>query len=181
MHTNELRLDLTSPGQLVTVQGDHLVTDSRIVAKYFGKAHKNVLRIIDDMRMSSNPEIAQHSRLNFEPCMFDYKTGKGGMRSAPGYRMTKDGLSELAMSFTGDRARLCRIRFIAAFNQVAEELAVSEKNLWQKMQALIAKETQSQVKAAFGSRLMNLRRREIRPLRAERAELETALQPSLLN
>jgi phage regulator Rha-like protein len=95
--------------------------------------------------------------------------------------MTKDGLSELAMSFTGDRARICRIRFIAAFNAMAEQLANGEKNLWQKMQALIAKETASQLKASFGSHLMLDRKREIRPLREERQELETAIQPSLLN
>jgi Rha family phage regulatory protein len=166
---------------MVTIDGDHLVTDSRIVAKVFGKAHKNVLRIIDEMRVSSNPEIAEHSRLNFEPCIFDYRAGKGGLRAAPGYRMTKDGLSELAMSFTGDRARICRIRFIAAFNAMAEQLANGEKNLWQKMQALIAKETASQLKASFGSHLMLDRKREIRPLREERQELETAIQPSLLN
>ena len=36
--------------------------------------------------------------------------------------MTKDGLAELAMSFTGEKARVVRIRFLAAFNAMARKL-----------------------------------------------------------
>src|SRR6476660_1771666 len=147
MLNTELRLPLVHPSQLVTVEGDHLVTDSRIVAKVFGKQHKNILRAIEEMRNSSNPEIAEHGRLNFEPSSYLNAQRKVQRQ----YRMTKDGLSELAMSFTGDRARICRIRFIAAFNAMAAQLEAGEKNLWQKMQALIAKETASQIRATFGS------------------------------
>lgn len=169
------------PHELVALDGDHLVTDTQIVAKEFGKQHKNVTRIIDAMRVSETLEVAEHARLNFEPCIFEYQAGKGSKRKVAGYRMSKDGLSELAMSFTGDRARVCRIRFIAAFNAMAEQIANGEKDLWQKMQALIAKETASQVKASFGSHLMLKRKRELPGFRTERHELEAAIQPTLLN
>jgi hypothetical protein len=56
-----------------------------------------------------------------------------------------------------------------------------QRNLWQQMQSLIAKEVRSQVRASFGSRLMLDRKRELPSLRDERALLESAIQPSLLN
>lgn len=56
-----------------------------------------------------------------------------------------------------------------------------QQNLWRQMQALIAKEVGSQVRATFGSHLMLDRKREIPGLRNERQMLETAIQPSLLN
>lgn len=177
MRNTEYQVWSQRPAQLVTLDGDHLVTDSRIVAKVFGKQHKNVLRAIDEMRNSDIPEIAEHGRLNFEPSSYVNSQRK----TQPQYRMTKDGLSELAMSFTGDEARVCRIRFIAAFNAMAEQIAAGEKNLWQKMQTLIAAETASHVKASFGSHLMLSRKRELPKFRSERAELEAAIQPTLLN
>lgn len=163
--------------EFVMVAGDHLVTDSRKVARAFGKQHKNVLRAIEEMRANTNPEIAEHGRLNFEPSSYVNRQNK----VQPQYLMTKDGLAELAMSFTGDDARVSRIRFIAAFNAMAEQLAKGQQNLWQQMQALIAREVESKVRASFGSHLMLKRKREIPPLRTERGILEAAIQPSLLN
>lgn len=52
--------------------------------------------------------------------------------------------------------------------------------LWQQMQALIAKEVESKVRASFGSHLMLERKREIPYFRSERMELESQIQPSLL-
>jgi Rha family phage regulatory protein len=172
MRTAECPLTLPRADQLVTLDGDHLVTDSRIVAKVFGKLHRDVLKAYD--KLACTPEFSQR---NFAPAEF-LDAQRKRRRCV---RMTKDGFTMLAMGFTGARAMQFKEAYINAFNAMAEQLAAGERNLWQKMQALIAKETASQVRAAFGSRLMNVRRREIRPLRKEREELETALQPSLLN
>lgn len=117
----------------IMLDGDKLVTDSRCVAKAFGKAHKNVLRGIDGMRDSKNPDIAEHCRLNFEPTSFEVAGPRGGVRKIPGYRMTKDGLAELAMSFTGEAARVIRIRFLAAFNAMANFIRRTQQSLWQQM------------------------------------------------
>lgn len=51
-------------------------------------------------------ELAEHYRLNFEPTSFQVAGPRGGVRSEPMYRMTAKGLPELAMSFTGNEARL---------------------------------------------------------------------------
>lgn len=53
--------DLTA---FIARNGTELVTDSRAVALAFGKRHKNVLRTIENMRVSLHPEIVEHYRLN---------------------------------------------------------------------------------------------------------------------
>ena len=69
---------------------------------------------------------------------------------------------------------------IEAFDQM-QGAQSNQQGLWLQMQALIAKEVGSQVKASFGSHLMLQRKKEIPPLRTEREILEAAIQPSLLN
>lgn len=44
-------------------------------------------------------------------------------REQTAFRMTAKGLSELAMGFTGDQSRVIRIRFLNAFEAVADWLA----------------------------------------------------------
>ena len=85
----------------------------------------------------------------------------------------------LVMGFTGREASLTKETFIAAFNAMADQLQSRDMNLWQKMQALIAKEVESKVRASFGSHLMLTRKREIPLLRHERIELESQIQPPL--
>jgi phage regulator Rha-like protein len=66
--------------------------------------------------------IADHYRLNFQPV--DFIDSKGERR--PMYRMTAKGLSELAMSFSGDDAREVRIRSLDAFEEVVASRAARE-------------------------------------------------------
>ncbi|MBA5608137.1 hypothetical protein H3H36_22565 [Duganella sp. FT3S] len=51
---------------------------------------------------------------------------------------------------------------------------------WQRMQALIAKEMQSKVKASYSSHLMLARKRELPALRTERSDLDSQVQMLLL-
>lgn len=164
--------DLTA---FIDRRGSELVTDSRAVALAFGKLHKNVLRAIDQMRKSTHPEIAEHYRLNFEPVDFIDKNGD----RRPMYRMTEKGLSELAMSFTGEKARVIRIRFLNAFEAVARRLAQAEKSITAMLHDLELREVPSVVKGKIGSRLMNERRKEKPVLARERAELMIKAQPGL--
>ncbi|MRW88826.1 hypothetical protein GJ699_02375 [Duganella sp. FT80W] len=142
--------------RLITIEDHKLVADSLGVAKAFKKAHKYILRQIDQMRDSKQPEIANHWRLNFEPRIRTYKTGKGQTRQSRMYLMTKDGLSELAMSFTGDRARLVRIRFIAAFNAMADQLQNQGNNLVRQFFATEVQYTNEKSKVSASARNMRL-------------------------
>lgn len=164
--------DLTA---FIDRHGSELVTDSRAVALAFKKKHKNVLQTIDRMSKSSRPLIAEHARLNFQPCTY---TGRNG-KAEPMYRMTAKGLSELAMGFSGDDAREVRIRFLNAFETVAERLASAERTITAMLHELERREVPSVVKGQIGSKLMNERKTEKREFSTERTVLMSKAQPGL--
>ncbi len=170
-------IDCTDLTVFIAREGAELVTDSRAVAIAFGKNHQHVMRTIRSMHVSRHPEIAAHALSNFGQSSYANAQGK----TQPMYRMTADGLSELAMGFSGDKARIVRIRFIAAFKSVAQRLADRERSITERLHDLSRREAPSEVKGRIGSLLMNERKREKPEFSAERAALEALSQPSLLN
>ncbi|MCD0493882.1 Rha family transcriptional regulator [Chromobacterium violaceum] len=155
----------------VMLAGDKIVTDSRRVAKAFGKRHGDVLRAVDHLDCG-----ADFSQRNFAPAAYTDEQGKRRRE----VHMTKDGFMFLVMGFTGKQAGRIKVAFIDAFNTMAEQLKRRDLGLWQQMQELIAREVESKVRASFGSRLMLERKREIPRLESERFLLEGSIQPSLL-
>ena len=73
----------------------------------------------------------------------------------------------------------CKVRLIEEFYRMRDALSQQAKGLWQQMQALIAQEVESKIKASFGSRLMLDRKQEIPFFKSERQRLETEIQPAL--
>lgn len=163
----------------ITREGGELVTDSRAVAIAFGKRHDNVMRTIKGMKASKHQEIREHHQLNFEEVFFESKGANGATRNMPMYRMTADGLSELAMSFSGDKARVVRIRFIAAFREVSQRLANAEKTITEMLRDYEKRAVASETKGRVGSQLMNNRRKEKPSLKEEEARLKEIAQPKL--
>lgn len=157
---------------LVTIDHDRIVTDSQTLAKTFEKQHRTVLRAFDNLKCSDDFRLH-----NFVQSEFLDSQGKAHRQLT----MTKNGFAMLAMGFTGPRAAAFKEAFINEFDRMAEALVAGEKNLWQRLQAAIAREAESAVKASFGSRLMLARKRELPNLRDEIEELGTKIQPSLLN
>ena len=141
------------------------------MAERFGKRHGDVLRAIRNLETPS-----EFNERNF--ASVEYLDEKG--ESRPMYLITRDGFAILAMGFTGKEAALWKVRFLSAFNDMADQLRSSQMNLWRQMQALIAHEVESKVRASFGSRLMLERKREIPWFRETRKRLENEIQPSLL-
>ena len=164
--------DLTA---FIDRQGNELVTDSRAVALAFKKKHQHVMRTIRAMQASVHPEIAAHYQSNFG--LVDFVDAKGERR--PMYRMTAKGLSELAMGFSGDQARVIRIRFINAFEAVAERLEQADRTITAMLLDLERREVPSVVKGQIGSKLMNERKTEKRDYATERALLMAKAQPGL--
>lgn len=152
-----------------------LVTDSRAVALAFSKKHQHVMRTIRAMQASPHQEIAAHYQSNFG--LVDFLDAKGERR--PMYRMTAKGLSELAMGFSGDKARVVRIRFVNAFEAVAERLAGAERTITAMLHSLERREVPSVVKGQIGSKLMNERKTEKREFSTERTVLMAKAQPGL--
>lgn len=173
METNQIS-DLTV---FIAKQGDELVTDSRAVAIAFKKRHADVLRSVERMARSSEPVVFDHYQRNF--ALVEYADAKGQKR--PMYRMTAKGLSELAMSFTGEPSRVVRIRFLNAFEAVAQRLQIAERSILELLHQHDRRAAVSETKGRIGSKLMNERRIEKPILRDEESRLMAVAQPSLLN
>ncbi|ARO14439.1 antirepressor protein [Ketogulonicigenium robustum] len=92
-----------------------LKTNSRIIAEKFEKEHRNVMRDIRAL-IDANPDWGL---LNFEQTPYvDAQNGQTYQM----HEMTRDGYSMLVMGFTGKKAMDWKIKFLAAFNAMAEQL-----------------------------------------------------------
>jgi Rha family phage regulatory protein len=99
--------------ELVFAQGGKTLTSSRLIAEYFGKEHKNVLRDIENLGCSE-----EFGRLNFEPTSYRDFWG----REQKQYVITRDGFTLLVMGFTGENAMKFKEDYIAAFNEMEAKL-----------------------------------------------------------
>lgn len=68
---------------------------------------------------------------------------------------------------------------IREFYRMRDALHQRSHNLWQQLQAAIAQEVESKVRASFGSHLMNERKKEKQPLLERIQGLEAEIQPAL--
>ena len=155
----------------VTLHNTTLTTDSRRVAKHFGKRHDSVLRAFD--RLTCSLDFSHH---NFEAA--DELDEQGKPRRV--IFMTKNGFMFLVMGFTGAKAAAIKERYIEAFDSMAGQLQQIGLDLWSQRLDLEKRDATSFMWAQFGSQRMLDRRRELPGLRAERSALETAMQPSLI-
>lgn len=99
--------------EMVALTGEQVRTDSRTVAKEFGKRHCDVLRAYRNMKCSKDFTLR-----NFAECLEINHLSNG--KPEPVIQMTKDGFMFLVMGFTGQRAAQKKEAFIAAFNEMAE-------------------------------------------------------------
>lgn len=102
---------------LVTINGQQVVTSSRSVAEHFEKEHAKVIRSIETI-MSETPKMA------FQKMFFEttYKVD-GNNKSYKEYLMNRDGFSLLVMGFTGAKALAWKLKYIEAFNAMEAKLA----------------------------------------------------------
>jgi Rha family phage regulatory protein len=99
--------------ELVIIKEGRPVTTSLNIAEKFKKEHRNVLRDIRNLI-----DMDKNTQLRFE--LSEYKDSTG--RSLPIYIMDRDAFSILAMGFTGKRAFLWKLDYIAAFNAMEAHL-----------------------------------------------------------
>ncbi len=83
--------------------------DSRYVAQFFEKEHKNVIRDIRELDCSES-----FRQLNFEPSSYINEQGK----KQPCYIMTRDDFVFLAMGYRGKRAAQFKELYIRRFNEM---------------------------------------------------------------
>ncbi|WP_275074996.1 Rha family transcriptional regulator [Providencia rettgeri] len=159
--------------EMVMASDGQVFTTSKKIADYFGKTHKNVLRKIKQTINDCPEEFAE---LNFEPA--DYIDKNGDIK--PMYKLSKDGYMLLVMSFTGKAAMLIKIKFIQAFNWMAEQIN-RWKDLGEEAQHRHAlKAAKSELKGRLGSQLMNGRKKEKKALQLEYEQILSLTQPKLL-
>lgn len=96
-------------------KNNQLVTDSRYVAQYFGKQHKDVLRKLENLDCSN-----EFTERNFTLCYKNNELQNG--KPQPFYQMTKNGFIFLVMGFTGKRAAEIKERYIQAFDEMQAKL-----------------------------------------------------------
>ena len=102
--------------EMVTLQGNQVMTTSLKVAEYFGKRHKDVLKKIrNTINDCDNPEYTQR---NFAPFDFIDKNGD----TQPAFNLTRNGFILLVMGFTGKSSLQIKIKYMQAFDWMAEQL-----------------------------------------------------------
>jgi Rha family phage regulatory protein len=135
----------------LVVQHDRVCTTSVAVAEFFGKRHDNVMRDIEaliadceapfrESKIGLAESESEISFLNFEERDYvdsvasdsvsafmasNFQSGQyvdGRSKTWPMYLMTKDGFMLLAMGFTGRKALAWKIRYIEAFDAMAQTL-----------------------------------------------------------
>ena len=108
METKSLELWSTDRIDLVEAKNGQAVTSSLVVADYFRKAHKDVLKAIKLLDCS-----VLFNQRNFAPV--EYRDKKGENR--PMYYMTRDGFTFLAMGFAGKEksAYFCILKNLITF------------------------------------------------------------------
>lgn len=92
-------------------ENNSIYTTSLDIAEKFGKDHKNVLRDIASI-LQQSPEAVKMF------CKSTYKNSRN--REYPMYKMNRDGFSLLVMGFTGPDALEWKMKYINAFNRMAE-------------------------------------------------------------
>ena len=91
-------------------ENNSMYTTSLDVAEKFGKQHKDVLRAVRDL-------VAQNCAAKN---MFHDSTYENRGKQYPMYFITRDGFTLLAMGFTGANALEWKMKYINAFNRMAE-------------------------------------------------------------
>lgn len=112
-------VNFENKGNPIVIEHDGGVfANSRDIAQFFGKQHKNVLRDIENIEIDE-----EFARLNFELCNYTDQNG----RKRKAYNLTKDGFTLLVMGFTGRKANEFKIRYIEAFNKMEEALRAQQE------------------------------------------------------
>jgi len=110
---------ISSANPAVEIINGKPTTTSLEVARVFGKEHKHVLRAIENLLK----DLPADRRPNFAPTVITRENPSGGAAIASkAYHLTRDGLTMLAMGFTGKKAIAFKAAYIAAFNRMEQEL-----------------------------------------------------------
>lgn len=161
--------------QLVNVINGEPLVSTEVIAKGVNVQHKNVLALV----RTHAELLSGFGRVAFETRPFATRGGTQHKEVA----MLNERQTTLLLTLMRNRPKVTvfKVELIKEFYRMRDALQQRDLNLWQQMQALIAQEVESKVRASFGSHLMLERKRLIPFFETEKERLEHELQPSLLN
>jgi phage regulator Rha-like protein len=156
---------------LVVIVGGEPLASSETIAKGMKQQHASTIKLVrkHQAALDSLGQVRFQIRLN-----------RQGSKTE--FAMLNEQQAAILISLMRNTERVVdfKIALVAEFYRMRDALNQRTQNLWQQLQAQIAKEVQSEVRASFGSRLMLERKAEITGLRKERGRLEAEIQPSLM-
>lgn len=162
--------------ELVFVADTDPVTDSFMVAKAFGKRPDNVIRDIEKTIKACPPEF--DTKLNFEVCYKNNELQNGKPQKF--YRLRKDGLILLVMSYTKKEAMRIKIAYINAFNWMYSMLQVVLRQFEEERNAVMLEVMKEKDVASMSGRLLRRWGKEKKPQLLARIErLEQSGQMAL--
>lgn len=142
---------------MVTLQGNQVMTTSLKVAEYFGKRHKDVLKKIrNTINDCDNQEYTQR---NFAP--FDFIDKNGEIQ--PAFNLTRNGFMLLVMGFTGKAALQIKIKYMQAFDWMAEQLHKMQSSYLKQHNDLMLEYMKEKDVASMSGRLLRRWGRERKP------------------
>lgn len=158
---------------VVPIEGEARAS-SEVIAHGVEQSHASVIKLIRRYLA----EFETFGRVGFEIRSFETRGGPQQREFA----MLNEQQATLLIAFMRNSPKVIKfkIALVKEFFRMRDELGRREQSLWKQMQALIAREVESKVRASFGSHLMLERKREIPAFDAERDLLERQMQPSLL-
>ncbi|MGB3432387.1 Rha family transcriptional regulator [Achromobacter sp.] len=159
---------------LVSVVSGEPLASSLVIARGMKAKHKSVIQL-----------IRQHAVIlrQFGPLAFEMRVVRrpqgGGSRAEHAMLNEQQAALLISMMRNSDEVVAFKVRLIREFYRMRGALNLRSQNLYQQLQALVAEEVSTQVRASFGARLMLERKRAIPEFRRRRELLESELQPSL--
>ncbi len=167
-----------TPAPLVALLDQEPLAATDALAEGVSLSHASVIKLVRKHKASLE---------RFGPLRFEIRKGaalpQGGFAKGTEVAHLNEQQSTLLISMMKNTAIVvdCKVRLVEEFYRMRTALSQQAKGLWQQMQALIAQEVESKVRASFGSRLMLDRKRDIPHFESEHQRLEAEIQPSLLH
>lgn len=157
---------------VVVVAGEPLAS-TETISKGMRAQHASTMKLLRRHQKS----LERFGRVRFEIQTF---STKGGIQSRE-VAMLNEQQAALLISLMRNTPAVVSFKadLIAEFFRMRDALSQRTQNLWQQLQAAIAQEVESKVRASFGSHLMNERKREKQPLLERIGQLEAEIQPGL--
>lgn len=159
---------------LVSIIGGEPLASSLVIARGMRQQHASTVRLI--RKHKKTLEKFGLVRFEIRPRLRG-KHGGGDRECA----MLNERQAALLISLmrNTDEVIAFKAGLIDEFYRMRDALSQRTQNLYQQLQALVAEEVETQVKASFGSRLMLERKRAIPGFQKRRERLEAEIQPSL--